>query len=104
MLAATGVLVAVSLSRCWRRSNWPKALAAMIWTLSVFDLFYISNTQWPRSPWKLLESEKNVGSLWYPRVASFRAATTLTQCPILTVATPTAAASLSCSPPRWRLH
>jgi hypothetical protein len=50
VLAATGVLVAVLLARRWRLSNWPKALAAMIWTLSIFDLFYISNTQWPYWP------------------------------------------------------
>jgi hypothetical protein len=50
VLAATGVLVPVVLARRWRLSNWPKALAAMICTLSIFDLFYISNTQWPRLP------------------------------------------------------
>jgi hypothetical protein len=50
VLAATGVLVAVLLARRWRLSNCPKALAAMICTLSIFDLFYISNTQWPYWP------------------------------------------------------
>ena len=50
VLAAIGVLVAVLLARRWRRSNWAKALAAMICTLSMVDLFYISNTQWPRWP------------------------------------------------------
>jgi hypothetical protein len=50
VLAAVSVLLAVSLARCWRLSNWPKALAAMICTLSILDLFYISNTQWPRLP------------------------------------------------------
>ena len=50
VLAATSVLVVVLQARRWRRSNWPTVLAAMIWTLSIFDLFYISNTQWPRLP------------------------------------------------------
>jgi hypothetical protein len=50
VLAATGVLVAVLLARRWRLSTGPKALAAMIWTLSIFDLFYISNTQWAYWP------------------------------------------------------
>jgi hypothetical protein len=68
VLAATGVLVAVLLARRWRRSNWAKALAAMTWTLSILDLFYISNTQWPRRP---IDLDVSVGRDAFASLVSF---------------------------------
>jgi hypothetical protein len=47
VLAAIALIGAVGLARYLGSSNWPKTLAGAICILSVIDLWYISNAQWP---------------------------------------------------------
>jgi len=47
VLAAITLIGAVGLASYLRSPNWPKALARAICILSIIDLWYVSNAQWP---------------------------------------------------------